>query len=371
MADYKYTNFNVPNILGKNKAADRQEKIDLSLELNHYRNLKEQGKPFVVEFTHADKDGNQSTIIKGVEIFMPYENISFDDDESEEERKYRRAGRLVSTYEVSVVDVDEENTRVIVEYRVNRVKQRQQIIRKINDLLKQEKEVHSEINKEMRDVFSKMRLKLYDEINASGQAIAPKTLAKITRVKKHEEMNKAYAKRGVNRIVVDALVRKVYSDGAMIDIKGYGIAGYLPAYYWGYTYVSNLKNVLHEGDVISVVIIGFADRVSKEAINTAATKISCIYLCARTPLIDNPWENLKLQKGDIIKVTCTYLERTHWFGTVPGYDMEIFCEYPDSEFRDRLPIVVGNTYECFVKRVNKERLMLTAKPFLSMRERHE
>lgn len=366
--DYKYTNFNVPNIIGKDKATDKQEKIDLSHSFNHYNTLKEQSRPFIVEFSHADKDGNLSTIVEGIEIFMPYEYIS--EEETEEERRYQRADRLINKYEVTVKEVDEENRRVTVEYKGNRIKQRQAIIHKINDMLRQEKATNAEITKEADAAVTKMRLKIVDDINASGRAIEPRTLHKMMQVKKHQVINQEYAKRGINRIIVDAVVKKVFADGAMIDIKGYGIAGYIPCYYFNYTYISDLSHVVHEGDIISVVIIGYTNRISKEAVNTAKTNIPNIYLCARTPLIDNPWEKITFEKGDIVKITCTEIERSHWYGTIPGYEMEIYCEYPDNE-SGNLRIIKGQTYECFIKKIDKERLLVTAKPFIAMVDRHE
>ena len=367
--DIKYTNFNVPNLLGKETSNDKQESIERSHAFNDYKNLMNAGKPFVVEFTRADKEGNLSTTIDGVEIILPYKNIFTSEDESDDERKYKRAGKLAYKYEVTIVGIDEENFSVTVEYKGNRLKQRQAIIHKINDLLRQEKAAHKEIAKDVELAMKKMRLEITHEINESGKAIQPKTLDKIMKVKKHSAINAEYAKRGVNRIIVDALVRKVFPDGILIDIKGYGIPGYVPAYYWSYTFVSSMENFVHEGDIVSVEIIGYAPpRINKDTIDTAKTKISSLYLCARTPLIDNPWEKIKFEKGDIVKLTCTSLSRSHWFGTTPGYDMEFYCEYPD---HNTFGVYKGETYECYIKKVDPEKLLITAKPFLNVRERHD
>lgn len=369
MADFKYTNFNVPNLLGKEVSDVKQEKIDITNALSTYSQLKESKKPFVLEFSFADSEGNLSVVIDGIEIVLPYEYIA--EEESSEEMKYQRASRLAFKYEVCVKEVDEANKRVIVEYKGNRLKQRKIIIHKINELLKKEKTVNSEINAEMEEMAKKMRLKIVDDLNASGKTIEPRTLDKILRVKKHAEMNKEYAKRGVNRIIVDAVVRKVFKDGALIDIKGYGIAGYIPKHYWAYTYIHSMQTVVSAGDIISVVIIGFTNRIGKEEVDVDATKITSLYLCARTPLIDNPWDKIKFKRNDIIKVVCTSVERTHWYGSIPGYDMEIYCEFPDAEHQSKLRIIQGQTYECFIKTVDSERLLLKAKPFLTLTDRHE
>ncbi len=371
MTDIKYTNFNVPNILGKNASDIKQEKIEITNALSHYSQLMESKKPFVIEFSHADSEGNLTAIVDGIEIVLPYEYIISSEDETPEIMEHQRAGRLAFKYEVCVKEVDEANKRVIVEYKGNRLKQRKMIIRKINELLKKEKSVNNEINAGMEDAMKKMRLKLVDDLNASGKTIEPRTLEKILRVKKHAAMNVEYAKRGVNRIIVDAIVRKVFKDGALIDIKGYGIAGYIPKHYWAYTYVSSMRNVVSEGDIVSVVIIGYTNRIGKGEVDVEATKLTSLYLCARTPLVDNPWDKIKFKPKDIIKVVCTAVERTHWYGSIPGYEMEIYCEFPDAEYQNRLRIIKGQTYECFIKNVDPERLLIKAKPFLTLVDKHE
>lgn len=148
--------------------------------------------------------------------------------------------------------------------------------------------------------------------------------------------------------------------GVWMDLCGVGIMGYVYIGNWKPTFTQSLKNILKYGDIYDVVV--------KEKI-THEDGFS-YYICSRKELIADPW-NAELEKkyhvGDIIKLTCSSLEKTHWFGEAGGLEnIQVFAEYPSSihDFK----VEIGKEYLGKIYHMDVSKHSLKARVFMALNQ---
>lgn len=167
---------------------------------------------------------------------------------------------------------------------------------------------------------------------------------------------------------VPAKVVMVRMGSILVDIGGLGIPGYIPIREWSPCYTVNLYAHAKRGDVIEVAVVGKGD-MSKEEIEKNFSNWSDQepYMCSRRVLVKDPWIGIsqKLHREDVIVVTCEVKEEKCFFGVTKDFpELNIYCFYPDAENdKNRLEIIPGCSYECWIKHIDEDKKILRAKPF--------
>lgn len=347
MKKYSYTNFGVTSPIASKTSVEKIQEQSVKKSIDTFKEYMKTKKPLTINFQHSNEKGDFDTIMEGVHVILPNEGDDWYDARF-------RSTRLLQQYEVTVVRVDEEKNEVYVTSLQTRDRNRERVKRLIHNMVNasqaERKKIENIVQAEVREL---MAGELADEV----ARMKPRTANTFEKQIVHERMNKKYDEQGIDRVVVPALVKKVKAEGAILDIMGYGIPGYIPRHYWQYGYVSNLTNLCKEGDVVDVAILTYKSKKAVKELPEAG--VSGMYVCARTPLMDNPWDNLRYRVGDIVRAKCVSVTGHNWFGKIDGEEIEIYCEFPPVDKNVR--VIVGEEYECHIFRIReKSRLIMAA-----------
>lgn len=188
------------------------------------------------------------------------------------------------------------------------------------------------------------------------------------RPKIEEELNKCLSAKTKTPILVKGKVLKIQTKmvdgvstdiGVWLDLCGVGIPAYIYVGDWKKTYTESLRGKAKYGDIVDVIVM---ERVERN-------KGMYYYSCSRKELVQDPWENLKLNekyhKGDIVKIRCISKKENHWFGEINGLeDIQVFAEYPSS--KHNFSIVPGMEYMGTIYYINTEERSLKARVFQAL-----
>lgn len=188
------------------------------------------------------------------------------------------------------------------------------------------------------------------------------------RPKIEEELNRCLSAKEKTPILVKGKVLKIQTKmvdgvstdtGVWLDLCGVGIPAYIYVGNWKKTFTESLRGKARYGDVVDVIV---TERVERK-------KGMYYYACSRKELVQDPWENLKLNekyhKGDIVKIRCISKKENHWFGEINGLDdIQVFAEYPSS--KHKFVIVPGMEYMGTIYYINTEERSLKARVFQAL-----
>lgn len=153
------------------------------------------------------------------------------------------------------------------------------------------------------------------------------------------------------------LVRILHNDNggaAILSILGLGVVGYIQAKDWAPSYVNSIDSVAKVGEWYDVEI------VSKR--NSRSHKL--YFNCSRVDIATSPWskENIedRFKKNDLIAVKCVSVESRSncWWGVCDDVKgIQLLCD-----FTEKFPIVIGQTYKCYIKKVDSEKKKFACVP---------
>lgn len=345
-----YFDFGVRSKLVSQQLKKASETVDASAEqLAKFTALKEEKKTFSITFDKITENGDLSTVIDGVKVVLPNKtsdgHLLFDASDRE-----KRADRLVLSYNVKVLSINEEEKCVILE--TLRLNNRELVIKRIDKELASTKAIAAKAVES-----AKARVDAYIEQEAAKFAKMSKAnVDKFRLIRTNEEIIRGYQMAGIELITVPARITKVEQNFLICDIMGFGIPGKLFKNDWSFHTNGNLNAVANVGDVIDVCIKGLNNN------KTAGGKLEenkALYLCTRLPLLENPWENLDIQRNDDIKVKCTNIKATCWFGMANGTELEVYGEFAEDR---EIQVVLGETYLCHVYKCDPEMRTVKVRP---------
>ncbi len=332
---------------------ERTEEMNLVAEqkdvLAIYREYKESSESFTLIFDKISENGDLSLIKDGVVLFLPNMDSKgralFNPTERE-----ARLERLSLSYPVQVKEINEAENLVTLSTR--RLDDRSIVVDKINGFLNANKETAERIKRHAKD-----RVRYY--IKAEREKfvkMSEKTVERYRLQRTNEEIVKGYKRSGLDLITVPAKVKKVEEGFLICDIMGLNIPAKMYKNEWSYTMVGSLENRVQPGDVIDVCVYARSNN------KTAGGKLDenkALYLVTRLPLIENPWDHLVVKKDDCVKVTCTAVRATSWYGIINGMELEVYGEYA----QDRgITVRLGDTYICHVYRCAPEMRTIRVRP---------
>lgn len=348
----KYTDLGVNSPLYEKRR--EQEKIasqETNIAIEQYEEMLRKRTLFVVDFTRVTPSNELDCYLEdGIRIKMPLDKAG----------NVEKNRSLARSYEVVVTAVDRKKKEVTVSYLDAYQIQRKIVYRNLNRLLGSQRANISQAEKSAKERLDEM---LKKELAGIVSGMKSKQKNHWKQAKEHELFVEEMDKLSNKWIVVPAVVKYVDKDKAFIDILGYNIPGLLQKQHYAYTHIIDLASLIKVGAIIDVAVLQ-----SQRREGSRYGKSSTIYLCARTPLVKNPWSDVSYSVGDRVKITCTKITNTNWFGVEKGHqDIEIFCVFPD---RTRMgvesgePLVVlGHTYNCEIYKVNNERREVKARTF--------
>lgn len=370
MKDIQYTKLGARPLFGSKATYDQEKTKAADAAMDEVKQLFQKQKPLSLTFSSADSEGNLIAVNKeGITFVLPYSELS-----SEEYSARVVMRQLMYSYEVVITSLDEAARRATVSYATIRERQAERIKRRINFILREQKQERIAIVREAeRIVGANPRLcgdggNNSDDLSdiVSGLSANPggkipmsnKTRKRVRANRIHGEVNELMDGSDIERIIVPVLVRAVMRDEAYVDIMGYGIKGLIPKYYWSYTHIQDLRNVVKQGDIVDIEIVG----------KYSAKEHGGMYICARTPLIENPWKNITFTVGTPIRVTASGISRSGWFGSMEGYEIEVYCEHPKKYLG--FDIILGQQYECCIYKVDPDTLNIRARTLRHIEDRH-
>ncbi len=348
----KYTDLGVDSPLyEKLKEKQRAVSEEKNAAIEQYEEMMRKQTLFVVDFTRVTPNKELDCFLEnGIRIKMPLDKAG----------SVEKSRSLARSYEVVVTAVDKKKKEVSVSYIDAYKIQRKIVYRNLNRLLGPQKDNISQAEKAAKERLNEMMKEELSRV-VSGMKVRQKNSWK--QAKEHEFFVEEMEKLSNRWIIVPAVVKYVDKDKAFIDILGYNIPGILQKQHYAYTHIVDLSSLIKVGNIVDVAVLQ-----SQKREGGRYGKSSTIFVCARTPLVKNPWRDVDYKVGDRIKVLCTKIYDSNWFGTVSGHeDIEIFCILPDRSkmgLDDGEPLVVlGHTYNCEIYRVNKERREIKARTF--------
>lgn len=367
MKKYSYTDFGKSIVLPTNgKTPDvEQKEQSVSEGIEKFKELMKNKTTWVTRFTSVKENGDLHLYENGVHILLP--NIEVGDWI---EKGLEKAGKNVPRYDAAkrvsylnyqyplkIVSVDEEKKEVVVSWLRAKMSDRDIVARKIRTMVENiQPERRNTENEVQNEVLRICREGLAEEI----AKMSPKTQKNFQKKLSHEMMIEKLEKKGVELVVVPARVVSVDRVGCIINLCNYDIPGYVPKYFWSFGFIDDMHDVVEVNDWIDVAVLAYKTNKEGQSIPVPG-KGKGMYLCARTPLIDNPWkeEPFRYTEGDIVRLTCTKVKQHNYFGIIEGSDFEIYCELPNEE--RGLRIIEGEEYECRIYRINKDTKLIKAK----------
>jgi hypothetical protein len=363
---YSYTNFGISTPLVGKKSFEAK-KMDAVMEsLEYFKTLKAKKRQYKITFQRVNENGDLDSFENGIHIILPNEEVKSDLAEvaMRNNKKYdasKRSTYLLYQYNVDIVEVDEKKKEVIVSWRTVKMKERDKVARMLQFMVNEKQADRKEIENVVREEVKEL---IAGELKEQVEKMSPRTRNSFEKKLIHEGMTKEAEERGMDKIIVPAQIVSADDRGCVINLLGYDIPGYVPSNYWTYGRMDDLSAVVNVNEIVDVEV--FAYRKYKEGTslpvytkNGKAQKVRGMYLCARTPLIPNPWDTLPFKEGDYVRVKCVDVKDHNWFGFIDGIDLEIYCEYPKAE-KD-FKVIEGKEYECYLYRVNAQTKLLKAK----------
>lgn len=135
-------------------------------------------------------------------------------------------------------------------------------------------------------------------------------------------------------------------EACLLNIGGLGIIGMIRLGEWSRCYTASFRTILQKEDIIRVAVIGTARWSSSD---------DPVYVCSRKVLLpENPWENIeeKLRVRSIVRVKCVDCHRDHFFGKIEGFEeINAYCFYPEDP---ECTIEVGKTYVGVIAKCNEK-----------------
>lgn len=363
---YSYTNFGISTPLVGKKSFEEKKRDAVKETLENFKTMMAKKRQYKITFQRVNENGDLDSFENGIHIVLPNEEVRSDLAEiaMKDGKRYdasKRSTYLLYQYNVDIVSVDEAKKEVTVSWRAVKMRERDKVARMlqfmVNEKQADRKEVENIVKEEVKALIE-------GELKEQVEKMSPKTRNSFERKLVHEGMTKEAEERGMDKIIVPAQVVSADERGCVINLLGYDIPGYVPSNYWTYGRMDDLSAVVNINEIVDVEV--FAYRKYKEGTslplyvkNGKTQKTRGMYLCARTPLIPNPWDSLPFKEGDYVRVKCVDVKDHNWFGFIDGIDLEIYCEYPKTE-KD-IKIVEGKEYECYLYRVNAKTKLLKAK----------
>lgn len=262
--------------------------------LDDYRKLKEDGTIFQQTFSVINKQNTMYAFADdGIRIKMTSKHI---DGFYHGKHTFSKSEALNKTYNVVVIDVQEDEKLVYVSANV--------------------------ANAEPR---AKMRKLLDDGIANKSYKVVKARVVGITSDKDHVKGR----------------------EMCLLNLGGLGIMGVMRLGDWSKCFTSSFQPLVKKDDIIRVAVVDTMRWSSAD---------DPVYVCSRKALIiGDPWEKIeeKLRVRDVVRVTCTNCRQTHFFGKIEGFEeLNAYCYYPDDE--DDM-IEEGKTYIGMVAKVNEKR----------------
>jgi len=363
---YSYTNFGVSTPLIGKKSFEEKKRDAVKDTLENFKAMKAKKRQYKITFQRVNENGDLDSFENGIHIILPNEEVRSDLAEiaMKNGKRYdasKRSTYLLYQYNVDIVSVDEAKKEVIVSWRAVKMRERDKVARMLQFMVNEKQADRKEIENIVRDEVKEL---IAGELKEQVEKMSPKTRNSFEKKLVHEGMTREAEERGMDKIIVPAQVVSADDRGCVINLLGYDIPGYVPSNYWTYGRMDDLSAVVNINEIVDVEV--FAYRKYKEGTslpvytkNGKAQKVRGMYLCARTPLIPNPWDSLPFKEGDYVRVKCVDVKDHNWFGFIDGIDLEIYCEYPNADKDIR--IVEGKEYECYLYRVNAKTKLLKAK----------
>ena len=346
---YRYTNFGVETPLGNTLSVDAQKNQEKSENIARFQQMMDNEESMTLDFTHMDEKGNLDCLVGNFRVVLPASELNV----SEETTYSKKLRNLATRYEVLITEINEKKNEITVERKnksdLNREKVMQSLKFLVRNQQKQLNEIRSQVTEEVERMMKEDLADIAAKMNSKGRARL-----------KHDRINEMtiseMERQGAEKIIVPAKVRKVERDYALLDIMGYGIPGYISRQNWSYGKITSLLNVTKENDVIDVAVLTYSNHI-------LSSKSHGGYICARTPIVDNPWDNLIYKVNDIVKLKCVSMMKSGWFGIIEGCETELYCEYPRTEqLLEECRIIVGEEYECRIYSITPETKSMRARP---------
>ena len=367
MKKYSYTDFGSGIVLpiAEKVPISVQKEQSVNADIEKFKEMMEKKKTYKIQFSSVKANGDLECYENGIHLIMP--NIEINDlvekgiqksgDRAPRYDANKRETYLLYQYPVKIVSVDEKKKEVVVSWIKAKLSDRDRVERKIRtmvDIIQPER--RNTENEVQNEVLRICREELAEEV----AKMSPKTQKNFQKKLVHEKLIKKLEEKGVELVIVQARVVSVDRVGCIINLCNYDIPGYIPKYFWSFGYIDDMHNVVEVNEPIDVAVLAYKKNKEGQSIPISG-KGKGMYLCARTPLIDNPWEEepFRYTEGDIVRLTCTKVKQHNYFGIIEGSDFEIYCELPNEE--RNLRIIEGEEYECRIYRINKDTKLIKAK----------
>jgi len=259
-------------------------------KIDWYLKKKESGVVFEQVFDTVDAQGNFSTIVEGIFVSLPAENLNVLGKSTD-----RRAtsGLLGVPLKVRVGSVDEEKSKVVLVPPFGNVKENGEI-----DI--------------RRSVINALRKSL-----AEG------------------EQPKCYCR-----------VVKVFDEKMFVDILDVGIKGMLYKGQWSQKYLHTLMGVVKEGDYVELIVKKENRREGQSSIWTCTRK-------PLDNSADNiNWEGIDIGSNLVVECVDKPVGKSYWVGVTPRIPgMEIMGDYTSKFAPDQ--IITGIRYVCNISKIHK------------------
>lgn len=369
--EYSYTDFGVTSPLMGKVSYDQKKKQKLISDLEGFKEMMRLKRPYAIQFDRALDDGTLDFFTdSGIRIVMPNEGVNdllakkergstaINDETSRRYDEAKRSTYLLYPYNVLVIDVDDETKTVTVGQRELKLSQRDKAMRalrrKVADLNEERMELKSIIDAEIDR-------RCEEDLKEVIATMKPDTLLGLKRKMSIVGVQKEMLERGVQPIVVPALVTRVTPKGCKLDILGLDIPGYLPVDQWNHSWVHDLHSVVMKGERVDVAVIMWWKNYNGQQDYPGFGRGTGQFICSRQALLDNPWEHLPYHKGDYVKVVVSSRPpHGHvYFGTISGTEIEVMCELPRAT--TGIDVQKTHVYECVISYVNTETRVLRAK----------
>lgn len=365
---YSYTNFGISTPLIGKKSFDEKKRDAVKEGLEYFKTLKAKKRQYKITFQRVNENGDLDSFENGIHVILPNAEVRSDlaeiSTKGKKDKRYdasKRSTYLLYQYNVDIVEINEEKNEVIVSWRSVKLKERDKVSRMLRFMVNEKQAERKEIENIVRE---EVKTLIEGELAEQVAKMSPRTRNSYERKLVHEGMTKEAEERGMDKIVVPAQVVDVTEKGCIINLLGYDIPGYIPANYWTYGRMDDMSAVVNVNEIVDVEV--YAYRTYKEGTslplytkNGKTQKTRGLYLCARTSLMENPWDSLPFKEGDYVRVKCVDTKKHNWFGFIDGIDLEIYCEYPSGE--KEIKVIEGKEYECYLYRINAQTKNLKAK----------
>ena len=365
---------------------DDKQKVKKMNDLEEFKRKMRLKIPMTMTFDRALPDGTLDIFTdSGIRIIMPNEHLndmlqkqikdaeSPDDPIAKRYDEQKRSTYLNYPYNVRVVSVNEEKMEVVVGQRELILTNRDRYYRNLRNAVEQSQKPRLEVKD---DVVIELDRMLREELAEDIALMSPGTLESFKKKKEFNMMQDILWERGEHGVVVDGKVMNVNSQGVQLDL-GFGVPGYVPINLWHHGWVHGLENILQRGELVRVMVINW--RSNKDGgYSTPFKNAPGAYMCSRQALFDDPWKEFPYNVGDYIKVKCTSfnveprqakdgskIEVHGFFGSISGTEIEIYCDLPRAT--RGIEVIVGDYYECEIKKINTRTYSCRAKAFRRIR----